>query len=156
MTTELPLSHILLIEDNLADICLMRLALKEAGLDFLLTVLHDGGDALAFVQRQGKFANASRPDLVVLDFKLPKLSGIEVLTAIRSSEHMSDVPAVMMTSMASPHDAAKAQALGIECQIVKPCDYKEFLKIGVVLRDIVLKSRQRPAVPFNKSQASGC
>lgn len=154
MTNEWPPSRILLVEDNLADICLLRLALKDAGLDFELTVLHDGAEALAFVKREGKYVDASRPDLVVLDFKIPKSSGSEVLAAIRSSEDMQNVPAVVMTSLASPHDLAKVEVLGIECQLVKPCDFKEFLKIGVVLRDIVLKFRQG-SVQCTRCGASG-
>lgn len=154
MTNEWSLSRILLVEDNLADICLLRLALKDAGLDVELTVLHDGAEALAFVKRQGKYANAARPDLVVLDFNLPKNSGSEVLAALRSSEHMRNVPAVVMTSIASPHDLARAQVLGIECQLVKPLDFKEFLRIGIVLRDIVLKF-QRSSGQGTRRQASG-
>src|SRR5581483_9006748 len=63
--------RILLVEDNLADICLFRLALNEAGLQFDLTALHDGAEALAFVRREGKYFEAPRPDLVVLDLRLP-------------------------------------------------------------------------------------
>ena len=140
MPNELRPWQILLVEDNLADICLMRLALNEAGLKFELTALHDGREALGFVKRQGRYVDASRPDLVVLDLMLPMYSGAEILAAMRSSSHLRDVPAVIMTSVAAPHDLVKAEALGIERQILKPCDFKEFLKIGDTIRDVLLRS----------------
>lgn len=132
--------RILLVEDNLADICLLRLALNEAGLKFELTALHDGGEALAYVKHQGKYADAPCPDLAVLDLKLPMHSGAEVLAAIRASELLHDVPAVIMTSVASPNDLARAEALGIARRITKSCDFTEFLKVGEEIRDVLTGS----------------
>src|ERR1041384_7977148 len=90
--------HILVVEDNLADVSLLRLALKDAGVDFDLTALQDGAEALAFVRRQGKYADAPRPDLAILDLSIPKHSGGEVLQAIRSTEELRTLPAVIWTS----------------------------------------------------------
>ena len=75
-----PIFRIVLVEDNDADVYLLRQALKEAGLDVDLTVITDGGDAMAFAKGQGKYANFDQPDLAVLDLNLPKNAGIEVLT----------------------------------------------------------------------------
>jgi len=145
--------RILLIEDSLADICLFRLALTETSLNCELIVLHDGGEALDFVHRRGKYVDAARPDLVILDLLLPKNSGIEVLEAIRATGDMRTVPAVVMTSVASPHDLARAEALGIASRITKPCDFKEFLKIGAVLKDLIV-GLQRSSRSGGKSKAS--
>lgn len=150
MTNELRPWRILLVEDNLADICLLRLALNEAGLKFELTALHDGGEALAFVKREGRHADTPCPDLVVLDLKLPMHSGADILAAMRSSEHLREVPAIIITSLASPHDLARAEALGIERQIVKSCDFKEFLKMGEEIKGVLHKTVESQA----KSAAS--
>src|ERR1700722_950128 len=82
-------SRILLVEDNDADVYLFRKALETAGLQFELTVMRDGAEALAFVRRQGKYSASSVPSLVVLDLNLPKDGGIQVLRAIRERETFS-------------------------------------------------------------------
>jgi len=134
--------HILVVEDNLADVSLLRLALKDAGVDFDLTALQDGAEALAFVRRQGKYADAPRPDLAILDLSIPKHSGGEVLQAIRSTEELRTLPAVIWTSLASPAALAEAKNLGIELQIVKPSDLKQYLEIGHTLKQIISTARR--------------
>ena len=86
---------ILLIEDA-ADVRLLRLALKETGLAFELTVIEDGAEALAYIRREN--AGMPRPDLVVLDLNLPKNSGMEVLEALRRSKELSNVAVAVVTS----------------------------------------------------------
>jgi CheY-like chemotaxis protein len=140
MSTVPPLTfRILLVEDNPADIYLFREALKEAGLKFELTVIEDGADGLAFARRQGEYACSCVPDLAVLDLNLPKASGAAVLQAMRQSQDLRLVPIFIMTSSAEPHEQARAMELGVERFITKPLDLEDFLQIGQVVKEALLK-----------------
>ena len=133
--------HILLVEDNSADIYLFRQALKAAGLNFELTVIENGADGLAFARRQGEYAGSSIPDLAVLDLNLPKCDGASVLEAMRQNKDLERVPAFIMSSTAGPREQARAKELGIERFITKPPDLEEFLLIGQVVKEALLKNR---------------
>jgi two-component system, chemotaxis family, response regulator Rcp1 len=142
MTTLAPLRQIfriLLLEDNPADIYLMRQALKNAGVDFELTVIEDGSDGLAFARRQGKYEGGFIPDLAVLDLNLPKGGGESVLIAMRQSVDLDRVPVVIMSSSAAPSEQANITKLGVEQFIKKPLDLEAFLQIGYVLKEVLLK-----------------
>ena len=104
--------HILLVEDNAADIYLFRQALKDAGLNFELTVIENGADGLAFARRQGEYAASSVPDLAVLDLNLPKGGGASVLEAMRQSKDLERVPVFIMTSSAGAARAGKGEGIG--------------------------------------------
>jgi CheY-like chemotaxis protein len=134
-----PIFHILLLEDNPADIYLFRRALKGAGLDFELTVIQDGADGLAFARRQGKYDGSFIPDLAVLDLNLPKGGGQSVLAAMRQNKDLERVPVVIMTSSAAPREEANAKELGVEHFLTKPADLEAFLQIGVVVKEVLLK-----------------
>ena len=133
--------HILLLEDNAADIYLFRQALKSAGLNFELTVIENGADGLAFARRQGEYAGSSIPDLAVLDLNLPKGGGDSVLEAMRQNKDLGLVPALIMSSTAGPREQARAKELGIERFITKPPNLEEFLQIGQVVKEVLLKNR---------------
>jgi CheY-like chemotaxis protein len=142
MTTSTPLRqifHILLLEDNPADIYLLRQALKNVGVDFELTVIEDGADGLAFARRQGKYQSSFIPDLAVLDLNLPKGGGESVLKAMRRSNDLDRVPVVIMSSSAAPTERANVEELGIEHFFRKPADLESFLQIGYVLKEVLLK-----------------
>ncbi len=134
--------RILLVEDNPGDVYLFEQALKSAGLDFELTVIEDGAEALAFARRQGKYAEAAVPDLAVLDANLPKNEGVEVLQAIRQSEHLSSIPVAIMSSSVTPSDQEKANELRVERYIAKPLDLDQYLLIGETLKQVL---RERAA-----------
>lgn len=131
--------HILLVEDNDADVYLMRHALQDAGLDVELTVIEDGAEALAFVRQEGKYAGSPIPDIAILDLNLPKVGGAVVLQAMRQSEAMSAVPVAIMTSSATPREQAETAELGISRFITKPPDLEGFLQVGQVLKEILLE-----------------
>jgi len=137
MNTTLPPWRILLVEDNLGDICLLRLALKEAALNCGLTVLNDGGEGPAFVRRAGKYAGVCRPDMAVIDQVLPKFSGVDVLEAIRHSDDLARIPVAILTSLEAHCYHRKSYSPDIDFHITKPLNLEEFLHIGVVLRDIL-------------------
>ena len=133
--------HILLVEDNAGDIYLFREALKAAGLNFELTVIENGADGLAFARRQGEYAASSVPDLAVLDLNLPKSGGTTVLEAMRQSKDLERVPVLIMTSSAGAGEQARVRELGVERFITKPPDLEDFLQIGHVVKEVLLKSR---------------
>jgi CheY-like chemotaxis protein len=134
-----PTFRILLVEDNPADIYLFREALKEAGLNFELTVIEDGADGLAFARHQGKYAATPVPDLAVLDLNLPRAGGASVLEAMRQSKALQRVPVFIMTSSAEPREQVRAMELGVERFITKPLDLEDFLQIGHVVKEVLLK-----------------
>ena len=146
MSSDAQTFHILLVEDNAADVYLFREALETAGLNFKLTVIENGADGLAFARRQGEYAASSVPDLAVLDLNLPKIGGASVLEAMRQSRDFERVPVFIMTSSALPRERARAMELGVERFITKPLDLEDFLKIGHVVKEVLLKSPGAPAV----------
>ena len=131
--------QILLVEDNPGDIYLFRQALKGAGLNFELTVIEDGEEALAFAKRDGKYAGSPVPDLAVLDVNLPKIQGTEVLGAMRRNEELARVPVALMTSSATPGDQAISKEFNVTRYIMKPLDLEDFLQIGNVLKQLLLE-----------------
>ncbi len=128
--------RILLVEDNPADVDLMRLALLGAQLDCELTVLEDGAEALDFL-RGLEAIGASTPDLAVLDLNLPKIDGVEVLLAMRAHQSFSRVPVAVVTSSSSPRERAHIEQFGVGRYITKPADLDEFLMIGFTLKELL-------------------
>jgi chemotaxis family two-component system response regulator Rcp1 len=133
--------RILLVEDNTADVYLFRKALLGVGLNFELTVIEDGGKAIAFVRGEGGDAGSPVPDLVVLDLSLPKNDGIQVLEAIRATKRFANVPVVIASSSPSPPARLKDKDLQVVRYIMKPPDLEGFLRIGNALRGSLLQSK---------------
>lgn len=133
--------RILLVEDNPGDVYLLRRALKDAELNAELTVIDDGAEALAFARGQGKYAAVSVPDLAVLDLNLPKNDGAAVLEAMRQNQRLSHVPVAIMTSAAPPEDQTKVEKLGIGRFITKPPHLDDFLRIGEMLKEMLLERK---------------
>ena len=129
--------QILLIEDNPADVELLRRSFVAAQLDCSLTVLEDGAEALAFVRRLEKQPGEPSPDLIVLDLNIPKNDGVEVLQALRASSAFAEVPVAVLSSSASPRDRAKIEQFRIGRYITKPADLDQFLRIGVILKELL-------------------
>lgn len=130
--------QILLVEDNAADIYLFRQALQCAELAFELTVIKDGADALAFATSRSV---TGIPDLLVLDLNLPKIGGCKVLEAVRQNADLSNLAVAVMTSSAASEDYEKCAALGVRRYIIKPLELEEFLRIGEIVKQILLESK---------------
>jgi two-component system response regulator len=145
-------TRILLVEDNPGDVALVRWALEGANIDFELTVIEDGGEALMLAQQLGKYAGAEAPDLAILDLNLPRNDGIEVLQAMRASRPFADVTVAILSSSTSPRERARLDALRVGRYIAKPSDLDEFRQVGHVLRDLIEEDRQKAGV---RSQESG-
>ena len=120
--------EILLVEDNPADAELTLRALRKNNLANNVTWVKDGAEALDFVYRRGAHAarQNNHPRLILLDLKLPKVDGIEVLRQLKSDEHTKTIPIVVLTSSAEESDVVKSYQLGVNSYIVKPVDFERF------------------------------
>lgn len=121
--------EVLLVEDNSSDAELTVRALKKNNLTNRLQIARDGAEALDFLFARGAFANragSQLPKVVLLDMKLPKMSGLEVLAAIRQDERTKVLPVVMLTSSKQEPDIQRCYALGVNSYIVKPVDFEAF------------------------------
>lgn len=123
--------EILLVEDNALDAELTITALKTEHVANHITWVRDGEEALEYLFRRGKYAERADipPRLVLLDLKMPKVNGIEVLQAIKSDERMKRIPVVVMTSSQEESDLAKTYELGVNSYIVKPVDFNAFADV---------------------------
>jgi chemotaxis family two-component system response regulator Rcp1 len=121
--------EILLVEDNPADIRLAREAFKDAKVHNVLYTVTDGVEAMAFLRRQGKYADVERPDLILLDLNLPKKDGREVLAEIKTDERLKLIPVVILTVSKDEEDILKTYNLHANCYITKPIDFEQFMKV---------------------------
>ena len=130
--------EILLIEDSPADVRLTREALQEEKLYNNLHVVTEGEEALAFLRREGRYARAPRPDLILLDLNLPRMSGREVLSTIKRDESLRSIPVVVLTISAAEKDIISAYNLQANCYITKPIDLEQFSKVVKTVREFWL------------------
>ena len=120
---------ILLVEDNANDVTLTLRALERQGLTDKIEVVRDGATALDFIFGRGTYAGRrteNRPKLVLLDLKLPKVSGLEVLKQIKSDEQTQSIPVVVLTSSAQEQDVVESYRLGANGYMVKPVGFRKF------------------------------
>lgn len=127
--------EVLLVEDNPGDARLTREALREARAAVRLSVVSDGEEALAFLRRQGPHASAPQPDLVLLDLNLPRMTGREVLAAVRADPALRGLPVIVMTTSRAERDVRDCYELGASCYVVKPVDLDEFLRLVRAIED---------------------
>ena len=129
----IPPVEILLVEDNPGDMRLTKEALKEGKVYNNLHWAKDGVEALEFLRRQGKHANAPRPDIILLDLNLPRKDGREVLSDIKSDPDLSNIPVVVLTTSKAEEDVLRSYELRANCYVTKPVDLEQFM---VVVRAI--------------------
>ena len=127
--------EILLVEDNPGDVRLTQEALKDGGVLNELHVVEDGVDALAFLRRQGKYADAPCPELILLDLNLPKKDGREVLAEIKADDALKRIPVVILTISNAEEDILQTYNLNANCYITKPVDLEQFIKVIQSIED---------------------
>ena len=127
--------EILLVEDNPGDVRLTQEALKETKLQNNLSVVVDGESALAFLKREGNYADAPRPDLISLDLNLPRKGGREVLEEIKTNPKLMRIPVAVLTMSDSEDDIVKSYDLHANCYIRKPLDIAQFMKVVRCVED---------------------
>jgi two-component system, response regulator len=131
MKQELSFVEVLLVEDSSNDGELAIMAMKEENLANNLVWLKDGAQALDFIFAEGDFQNRdieNQPKLILLDLKMPKVGGIDVLRRIRGDERTKSIPVVVMTSSKEERDIIETYKLGVNSYIVKPVDFEKFTK----------------------------
>ena len=124
------LKPILLVEDNPHDLELTLIALERSQLANEVIVVRDGADALDYLHVRGAFADRDHgnPAVVLLDLKLPKVDGLEVLAEIRDNAGLKSLPVVMLTSSREEQDLIRSYELGVNAYVVKPVDFQEFVR----------------------------
>lgn len=122
-------AEFLLVEDNPGDIRLTREALRESKIKNNLNVMSDGEAAMAFLRREGPYADAPRPDVILLDLNLPKKNGLEVLEEIKADPGLRRIPVVIITSSEAEQDVLRTYDLHVNCYVNKPVDLEQFVKV---------------------------
>lgn len=128
--------EILLVEDNPNDVELTLHSLRKHNIINQIVVVGDGGEALDFLYCRGKFQDRSfeeKPKVILLDLKLPKVDGLEVLQTIKNDERLRRIPVVVLTSSREERDVVESYRLGVNSYIVKPLDFQQFTE---ALRDV--------------------
>ena len=128
------MSQILLAEDNPADVYLVHEALKEHGVACTVRTATDGKDVLTLLSSPD---DNWCPDLIILDLNLPRHDGLELLEKLKSSETMTHVPTVVLTSSDSPRDRIRADQLGATLYIRKPSNLEQFLQLGGIFKELL-------------------
>lgn len=130
--------EILLVEDNPGDVDLTKEALERAKVSNRLHVAEDGAEALDFLFQRGPYAKACRPDIILLDLNLPKKDGREVLSTIKATPELADIPVVVLTTSQADEDILRAYQLHANCYITKPVDFDQFLRVVETIEDFWL------------------
>jgi CheY-like chemotaxis protein len=119
--------EILLVEDNAGDVRLTQEAFRDGKVRHNLRVVKDGVEALAYLRREGSYAAAVRPDLILLDLNLPRKDGRTVLAEIKADVHLRSIPVVVLTTSRAESDIQAAYDLQANCYVTKPVDLDEFI-----------------------------
>ena len=127
--------EILLIEDNPGDVRLTQEALREGKVINNLAVVSDGVEALAYLRQKGRYAGATRPDVILLDLNLPRKDGREVLQEIKEDPNLKRIPVVVITSSSAEEDVLRSYNLHANCYISKPVDLEQFVTVVKSIED---------------------
>jgi two-component system response regulator len=130
--------QILMVEDNPDDVELTTEALRDAKICHQLHVVSDGADALSFLRKEGPYANAPRPDLILLDLNLPRKDGRQVLAEIKADERLRLIPVVVLTTSQADEDILRAYRLNANCYVTKPVDFDQFMKVVKAINEFWL------------------
>ena len=137
--------EILLVEDNPADVRLIRETFKDFKISNNLSVAKDGVDAMAFIKNEGAYSGAPRPDVILMDLNLPKKSGFEVLAELRQIPVLKRIPVVILSTSDSEKDILKSYDLHANCFVTKPVGLDEFIKIVMSIEDFWLSIVKLPS-----------
>lgn len=136
---------ILLVEDNPDDMELTRIAMMDAGLDVDLEWVTDGSEALEYLQQQGTFTEARRPDLVLLDLNLPRLDGRELLRIVKADAGLCSIPVVVLTTSVDENDVQESYRAHANSFISKPADFGRYVDTLRSLREFWFATAVLPA-----------
>jgi len=151
------IKRILLVEDDPKDVELTLTALEEYRLTNGVDVVRDGAEALDYLYRRGKFQtrDGSNPAVVILDLKLPKVSGLDVLRQVKADEQLRLVPIVVLTSSREEQDLITSYRLGVNAYVVKPVDFHKFVEAIKTLGAFWAVLNEAPLVDQPRPEARG-
>ena len=121
--------EVLMIEDNRGDVVLVEAAIEKAGLPYHVTVVSDGAEAVEFLHGRGKYAESPRPELIMLDLKLPRKNGCEILDEIQLDPVLGKIPLVLLSSSKSELTRARSYGLPPECYLEKAGTFQGFVEL---------------------------
>ncbi|UGS36882.1 response regulator [Capillimicrobium parvum] len=121
--------HVLLVDDDPGDTLMIKEAFEENKVRNELSCVSDGVDALRFMRREGEFADAPRPDLILLDLNLPRKDGREVLAEVKADETLSRIPVVVLTTSEAEEDILRSYELHANAYVTKPVDFDRFISV---------------------------
>lgn len=146
--------RILVIEDNPGDVRLIREAFREAAVSVDLQVAEDGEQGLALLRRQAQFSEALRPQLILLDLNLPKLSGRQVLAQIKADDQLRSIPVIILSSSRSREDVLSSYNGHANCYISKPIMFDDFVKVAHGISNFWMSIVSLPERPHFQTAAS--
>jgi two-component system, chemotaxis family, response regulator Rcp1 len=135
---------VLLVEDSPGDVRLTQEAFRDANMSVHLHVVNDGVEAMAFLHREGTYADAPRPDLTLLDLNMPKMDGRQVLAQIKSDEQLKTIPTVILTTSGSKEDIVTSYQLQANCYLIKPVQLDMFENLVKSINDFWLTKAKLP------------
>ena len=138
--------EILLVEDNEGDIGLVEEVFQEGRINYNLSVAEDGEEAMMFLRNEGQFANATRPDLILLDLNLPGKDGREVLKEVKEDDDLKKIPVVVLTTSKAEEDILKSYDLHANSYITKPVDFNQFMNVIKSIESFWLEVVKLPSV----------
>jgi two-component system, chemotaxis family, response regulator Rcp1 len=130
--------HILMVEDDPADVRLTREALKNKKVLTTMETVPDGVEAMAYLRRQGAYADKPRPDMILLDLNMPRMDGREVLAELQKDSKLRRIPVIVLTTSEGEEDILCAYDMNANCYITKPVDWKQFIRVVELIEDFWL------------------
>jgi CheY-like chemotaxis protein len=127
IASEVRVINVLLVEDDPGDVLMTREAFEEY-LNNRLDVVNDGAEAIAYLRREGEYADAPRPDLILLDLNLPRRDGREVLAEVKADESLRHIPVIVLTTSQADEDVLRSYQLHANAYVTKPVDFDGFIE----------------------------
>lgn len=137
--------EVLLVEDDPGDILLTKEAFDLNKVRNRLSVVNDGEQAMAFLRREGAYADAPRPDLILLDLNLPRMSGTEVLREVKADAVLRTIPVVVLTTSEAEEDILRSYHLHANAYVTKPVDFEQFIRVVRQIDDFFVTVVKLPA-----------
>ena len=136
--------QVLLVEDNEGDVRLIKEAFSESKIDKTFSVARDGEEALNYLYARGKYADRTKPDIILLDINLPKKNGFEILESINNDPVLKKIPVIMLSSSSSEEHVTKSYDLNANCYVTKPVDFDEYTQAVKIIEDFWFQMAKLP------------
>ena len=136
--------QVLLVEDNEGDVRLIKEAFSESKIDKTFSVARDGEEALNYLYARGKYADRTKPDIILLDINLPKKNGFEILESIKNDPVLKKIPVIMLSSSRSEEHVTKSYDLNANCYLTKLVDFDEYTQAVKIIEDFWFQMAKLP------------